>query len=81
MLGPLLISAMVLLAIVRDKLPRARVTTKLDAKMFNRTIHGVLSLAYILARLLMSVEILRTLLYLPPDAFVETWASNIPHFS
>lgn len=80
-LGPLLISTIVLLALVKDKLPRALTTTKLDVEKLNRAVHGVLSLGYILARLLMSVEIIRTFLYLPPSAFVDTWASNIPHFS
>ena len=34
---------------------------------------------YVLARLFLIVEIFRTLCFLPPDAYVATWASNIPH--
>jgi hypothetical protein len=34
---------------------------------------------YIAARLFMFVEIFRTLLYLPPDTYISTWASNVPH--
>jgi hypothetical protein len=39
----------------------------------------VLGVLYIAARLFILVEIFRTLLYLPPDAYVSTWASNVPH--
>jgi len=35
---------------------------------------------YILARLALIVEMFRCLFYLPPDAYLKTWASNIPHF-
>jgi hypothetical protein len=38
-------------------------------------------LAYILGRLFLIVECFRTLLFLPPGAFVATWATNIPHFA
>jgi hypothetical protein len=43
--------------------------------------YAILSHFYILARLVMWVEIFRSFLYLPPGAFIETWASNIPHFA
>lgn len=36
---------------------------------------------YILARLFLIVEIFRTLFFLPPSAYVTTWATNIPHIS
>lgn len=36
--------------------------------------------AYVLARLSIIVEVFRTLLYLPPDAFIETWSGSFPHF-
>jgi len=36
---------------------------------------------YIIGRLILLVEIFRTLFFLPPDAFVATSASNIPHVS
>jgi hypothetical protein len=35
---------------------------------------------YILARLFLLVEIFRTLGFLPPDAFVDTWSGSLPHF-
>jgi len=48
-------------------------------------IMDLLSLAfvftYVLARLLLIVEIFRTLFFLPPDAYIATWASNVPHIS
>jgi len=48
------------------------------------TIFGYLVAAtviiYTLSRLALIVEMFRCLLYLPPDAYLKTWASNIPHF-
>jgi hypothetical protein len=35
---------------------------------------------YILARLFLLVEVFRTLGFLPPDAFVDTWSGSLPHF-
>jgi hypothetical protein len=40
-----------------------------------------LSILYALARLFLLVEIFRTLLFLPPDAYKSTWAINIPHLA
>ncbi|RFU79563.1 hypothetical protein TARUN_2672 [Trichoderma arundinaceum] len=34
---------------------------------------------YVAARLFVLIEVVRTLCFLPPDAFVATWTSNIPH--
>lgn len=34
---------------------------------------------YILARLFLLVEVFRTLCFLPPDAFVDTWSGSFPH--
>jgi hypothetical protein len=34
---------------------------------------------YVAARLFLLVEIFRTLLFLPPSAYVSTWAANVPH--
>jgi hypothetical protein len=36
---------------------------------------------YIVARLFMIVETFRTLLFLPPSAYIATWASNVPHIA
>jgi hypothetical protein len=36
-------------------------------------------LLYILVRLCLIVEMFRTLFYLPPDVYTNTWASEIPH--
>lgn len=41
----------------------------------------VLVFLYITARLFLLVEIFRTLLFLPPLAYVRTWTADIPHFS
>ena len=35
---------------------------------------------YILARLFLIVEMFRTLLFLPPSAYVATWTANVPMF-
>jgi hypothetical protein len=39
----------------------------------------ILSFFYALARLFILVEIFRTICFLPTDAYVATWTSNIPH--
>jgi hypothetical protein len=36
---------------------------------------------YVLARLFMVVETFRTLFFLPPSAYIATWASNVPHIT
>ena len=36
---------------------------------------------YVLARLFLMVEIFRTLFFLPPEAFIETWSGSFPHFT
>jgi hypothetical protein len=38
----------------------------------------VFGIIYIIARLFLLVETFRTLGFLPPDAFVATWVSDIP---
>ena len=35
---------------------------------------------YILARLFLTVELFRTLFFLPPEAFIDTWSGSFPHF-
>ena len=34
---------------------------------------------YVVARLYLLVEIFRTLFFLPPSAYISTWATNVPH--
>lgn len=41
----------------------------------------VIVLFYVIARVFIMVEVFRTLFYLPPNAFISTWANNIPQFS
>ncbi|PTB55601.1 hypothetical protein M431DRAFT_82932, partial [Trichoderma harzianum CBS 226.95] len=45
-----------------------------------RTIQGVLALFYVLARLFLIIESLRSLYYLPRYAFESTWSVNFPHW-
>lgn len=40
-----------------------------------------LAFLYIMARLFLLVEIFRSLCFLPPDAYVSTWTTNIPHLT
>ena len=40
---------------------------------------GGVFIPYILARLFLWVEVFRTLYFLPPDAFVDTWSGSFPH--
>lgn len=37
------------------------------------------ALPYLVARIYIIVEVFRSLCFLPPDAFVTTWASSVPH--
>lgn len=39
------------------------------------------SVLYVLARLFLMVETFRTLCFLPPDAYISTWATNFPHLA
>jgi hypothetical protein len=36
---------------------------------------------YVLARMFILVEMCRTLYYLPPDTYITTWTTNVPHLS
>jgi hypothetical protein len=40
-----------------------------------------ISIVYVLARLFLIIEMFRTLCFLPPDAYMSTWAANIPHLA
>jgi len=44
-----------------------------------RFLNLVLGVLYVAARLFILVEVFRTLLFLPPGAYVSTWASYVPH--
>lgn len=46
-----------------------------------RWITAFLVVLYILARLVLIVELFRGLFSLPPSAFVSTWVSSVPHIS
>lgn len=50
-----------------------------------RLIHLALLLGfvipYVLARLFIMIETFRSLAFLPPEAFIDTWSSNFPHWS
>ncbi|KAK1752636.1 hypothetical protein QBC47DRAFT_463181 [Echria macrotheca] len=41
---------------------------------------AILLVGYILARGFLLVEMFRTLFFLPPDAFTETWSASFPHW-
>jgi len=41
---------------------------------------GFFLLPYVLARLFLLVEVFRSLLFLPPEAFVDTWSGAFPHW-
>jgi hypothetical protein len=52
-----------------------------ERKDMTRSVGRILVALYAVGRLILLVEIFRTLFFLPPDAFVATLASNIPHVS
>jgi hypothetical protein len=35
--------------------------------------------SYVVCRLFLVVEVFRCLCFLPPSAYVATWATNVPH--
>jgi hypothetical protein len=49
-------------------------------KFFSSVVFSVITGMYVLARLYLIVEMFRTLFYLPPEVFGDTWPSNFPHF-
>jgi len=42
---------------------------------------AIILVTYILARLFLLIEIFRSLLFLPPEAFINTWSRSFPHFT
>ncbi|PYI05140.1 hypothetical protein BO78DRAFT_398443 [Aspergillus sclerotiicarbonarius CBS 121057] len=77
----------------KDKRQSHSVDTDNKAWTWNRTAAGtfktlsflltwsalLLTLGYILARLYLLVEVFRALCYLPPSAYIGTWAGNLPN--
>lgn len=55
-----------------------------DSKKLGQSLIGffivLFLLNYIVARLFLIVEMFRTLLFLPPDAYIATWTSSVPMF-
>lgn len=51
------------------------------SEWFQRLLSKLVSILYILARVFMIVEMFRTLCFLPPGAYISTWATNIPHLA
>jgi hypothetical protein len=43
------------------------------------TIFGLL-IPYVLARLFLIIEMFRSLFFLPPEAFIDTWSGSFPHW-
>lgn len=39
----------------------------------------MMAILFLIARVFLLVEMFRSLYYLPPDAFLKTWTTNIPH--
>ncbi|KAJ5809556.1 uncharacterized protein N7503_001774 [Penicillium pulvis] len=49
--------------------------------LLTNLVHCLSTLAYVVARLYLLVEMFRTLAYQPSDAYMGTWAVNIPYIS
>ncbi|KAL7786961.1 hypothetical protein V8C37DRAFT_412311 [Trichoderma ceciliae] len=49
--------------------------------MLVKAVVGFTSFFYIFARLFLIVESIRSLYYLPQEAFISTWTANFPHIS
>lgn len=41
----------------------------------------LLGVLYVLLRAFLIIENLRTLCFLPPSAYITTWAANVPHIT
>lgn len=54
-------------------------TESMGSKTWYRRSVFVSSGIYVVARLFILVELFRTLCFLPADAYVSTWTTNIPH--
>jgi hypothetical protein len=54
--------------------------SKRNIKLLSGLTLLILLFAYILARLFLMVEIFRSLFYLPPEAYIDTWSKSFPHF-
>ena len=65
-----------LITIIKEKVEDA-LPFSLDT-LENKVIELSLIL-YVVARLYLLVEIFRTLFFLPPSAYISTWATNVPH--
>jgi hypothetical protein len=48
---------------------------------YRKSLNIIIGGIYVIAKLFLLVEIFRTLFYLPEDAYITTWASNVPHVS
>lgn len=74
--APLMITSMVLVVFIVGRGQR-NFNFFLNPMTFPRLV----ILLYVFTRLFLIVELFRCLFFLPPSAFVATWASKIPHVS
>ncbi|KFY15126.1 hypothetical protein V491_05772 [Pseudogymnoascus sp. VKM F-3775] len=59
------------------------IATSALGERLNSLTNAIISItvvAYVLARLFLIVEMFRTLLFLPPGAYIATWTSSVPMF-
>ncbi|KAJ6178400.1 hypothetical protein N7519_008861 [Penicillium mononematosum] len=48
-------------------------------ELVERALMVLIVVVFVLARLFITVEVVRSLAFLPPGAFISTWTANIPH--
>lgn len=48
-------------------------------ELVERALMVLIVVVFVLARLFIAVEVVRSLAFLPPGAFISTWTANIPH--
>jgi hypothetical protein len=53
--------------------------TSFKSRLFLKSWNIVFGSLYLLVRVVLLVEVFRTMLYLPPSAYVTTWVSSLPH--
>jgi hypothetical protein len=79
-ISSILMTCLLPIALLPYILIRSSLTYRLAARRVTFQAWGlVFGFFYIVVRIFLLVETFRTLVYLPPNAFVSTWVSNIPY--
>ncbi|MCJ1379284.1 hypothetical protein MMC17_002385 [Xylographa soralifera] len=73
------VMSMTLLPILYSVLLYNEFVRYIEYRLFIKIWNLVFGILYLAARLFLIMETFRSLFYLPPDAYISTWAQNLPH--